>query len=77
LSSRRCPSFLSGRYKDLTDSATQALKYLREVGLADTEVEEQADKIERAIPWLILREEEAILPQFTSRIVHYHGFKGS
>jgi predicted phage terminase large subunit-like protein len=32
--------FPVGRYKDLTDSATQALKYLRDVGLADTEVED-------------------------------------
>ena len=41
--------FPVGRYKDLTDSASMALKYLRDVGLADTEVEEQADKTERAM----------------------------
>jgi predicted phage terminase large subunit-like protein len=41
--------FPVGRYKDLTDSASMALKYLRDVGLADTEVEEQANKTERAM----------------------------
>jgi hypothetical protein len=28
-----------GRYDDLTDSATQALKYLRDVGMAQTDAE--------------------------------------
>jgi predicted phage terminase large subunit-like protein len=41
--------FPVGRYKDLTDSATQALKYLRDVGLADTEVEDQEAKLERVM----------------------------
>jgi phage terminase large subunit-like protein len=41
--------FPVGRYKDLTDSATQALKYLRDVGLADTEVEDQEAKTETAM----------------------------
>jgi predicted phage terminase large subunit-like protein len=38
--------FPVGRYKDLTDSASQGLKYLRDVGLAETDVEEQEDKTE-------------------------------
>ena len=36
--------FSVGRYKDLTDSASMALKYLRDVGLAETDVEEQEAK---------------------------------
>jgi 3-deoxy-D-arabino-heptulosonate 7-phosphate (DAHP) synthase class II len=38
--------FPVGRYKDLTDSATQALKYLRDVGLAETDEEAQQTTIE-------------------------------
>jgi phage terminase large subunit-like protein len=40
--------FPVGRYKDLTDSASRALKYLRDVGLAETDVEEQEAKTETA-----------------------------
>ena len=38
--------FPVGRYKDLTDSTTQALKYLRDVGLAETDEEAQQTTIE-------------------------------
>jgi phage terminase large subunit-like protein len=38
--------FPAGRYDDLTDSATQALKYLRDVGLANTDEEERQAEIE-------------------------------
>jgi phage terminase large subunit-like protein len=31
--------FPAGKYDDLTDSATQALKYLRSVGMAETDEE--------------------------------------
>jgi phage terminase large subunit-like protein len=41
--------FPVGRYKDLTDSASMALKYLRDVGLAETDAEEQEAKTERAM----------------------------
>jgi predicted phage terminase large subunit-like protein len=41
--------FPVGRYKDLTDSASMALKYLRDVGLADADVEEQEAKMERVM----------------------------
>jgi predicted phage terminase large subunit-like protein len=45
--------FPNGRYKDLTDSASMALKYLRDVGLAQTYTEEQEAKNEIAMhrPW--------------------------
>jgi hypothetical protein len=40
------PARLSnGKYDDLTDSATQALKYLRDVGLAQTDEEERNAEI--------------------------------
>jgi uncharacterized cupin superfamily protein len=32
-------TFPAGRYDDLTDSSTQALKYLRDVGMAQTDEE--------------------------------------
>ena len=38
--------FPVGRYDDLTDSTTQALKYLRGVGLAETDEEAQQTTIE-------------------------------
>lgn len=38
--------FPMGGYKDLTDSATQALKYLRGFGLAQTDEEEHHAEIE-------------------------------
>jgi predicted phage terminase large subunit-like protein len=38
--------FPLGRYKDLTDSASQGLKYLRDVGLAQTDEEEQEQEAE-------------------------------
>ena len=39
--------FPKGKYDDLTDSATQALKFLREVGLAQTSEEASAEERER------------------------------
>jgi hypothetical protein len=39
-------SFPVGRHKELTDSTTQALKYLRDAGLAETDEEQQEAKIE-------------------------------
>ena len=39
--------FPKGKYADLTDSTSQALKYARDVGLADTDEEAQATEIER------------------------------
>lgn len=39
--------FPKGRYDDLCDSTTQAMKYLRETGLAQTDVEIHASLIER------------------------------
>ena len=39
-------SFPYGRYDDLTDSATQALKYLRDMGLAQTDEEAHAAELE-------------------------------
>jgi hypothetical protein len=33
--------FPAGRFSDLTDSASQGLKHLREVGLAQTDEEER------------------------------------
>jgi phage terminase large subunit-like protein len=38
--------FPAGRYDDLTDSVPQALKYLRDVGLANTDEEEHHTEIE-------------------------------
>lgn len=37
--------FPKGKYDDLTDSVTQAMKYLRETGLAQTSQEEMEDKL--------------------------------
>jgi hypothetical protein len=39
--------FPAGRYSDLTDSATQALKYLRDVGLAQTDEEKVEAETQR------------------------------
>jgi hypothetical protein len=36
-----------GKYDDLTDSATQALRYLRTVGLAQTDEEEHHEDMSR------------------------------
>lgn len=38
--------FPKGRYKDLTDSTTQAIKYMRDVGLLKTDEEVRAEEIE-------------------------------
>lgn len=38
--------FPKGRYKDLTDSATQAIKYLRDTGMANTDEETHAAEME-------------------------------
>lgn len=40
-------NFPKGKYKDLTDSATQAIKHLRDIGLADTDEEELIAATER------------------------------
>jgi hypothetical protein len=37
--------FPAGKYDDLTDSATQALKYLRDVGLAQSDEEEHQSEV--------------------------------
>jgi predicted phage terminase large subunit-like protein len=39
-------NFPKGRYDDLTDSATQAISYLRSVGLARTDAEAAAERAE-------------------------------
>jgi phage terminase large subunit-like protein len=41
--------FPMGKYDDLTDSATQALKHLRDVRLAQTDEEARADEIQAAV----------------------------
>lgn len=42
-------SFPKHKYRDLTDSVTQAIKYLRSIGLADTDDETKANEIEEQI----------------------------
>jgi hypothetical protein len=41
--------FPMGRYDDLTDSSTQALKFLRDVGLAQTDTEKAEAERQTAI----------------------------
>jgi hypothetical protein len=45
--------FPAGRFSDLTDSTSQGLKYLRDVGLAQSEEEEHEAETEtvRRRPW--------------------------
>lgn len=41
-----CAVFPKGKYKDLTDSTTQAIKYLRDTGMANTDEETHAAEME-------------------------------
>jgi phage terminase large subunit-like protein len=40
------------RFRDITDSATQAIKYLRDAGLLNTDAESKAQEIEEQSEWL-------------------------
>ena len=52
---------LTGRYDDLTDSATQALKYLRSVGMAQTDEEEHVEEIESVFATLVQQRAGALM----------------
>lgn len=45
-------AFPKHKYRDLTDSATQAVKYMREQGLLNTDAEAKAIEVEEQTEWL-------------------------
>lgn len=45
-------AFPKHKYKDLTDSTTQAIKYLRDSGLLNTEEESKANEVDEQNEWL-------------------------
>ena len=44
-----CAAFPKGKYDDQTDSATQAIKHLRAIGMANSDEEERAEEHERGV----------------------------
>jgi phage terminase large subunit-like protein len=45
-------AFPKHKYKDLTDSATQAIKFMRDSGLLNTDAEAKAQEVEEQQEWL-------------------------